>query len=174
MERTDLENRQFQLERLSSEGQPLCEEIHRNNEQVLFQAEQEVDEGELLNRLRESLGEETSEEPQRISRRQFIVGSHRILGVWHEYILGTQIQILEIEKTLESERNNLRLGSRMEYYQNPDGSYTFKAMEKEPIGYKPKKKIKVTDAEVWAEKRKERQAKQNERAGAVESNQPDA
>lgn len=110
----ELQNRQFQLERLSDEGKPLCEEIHRNSEQVLFQAEQEVDERELLNRLREALGEEikTSEE------------------------------------------------------QEPQ--------EKAPIAYKPKKKIKVTDAEAWAEKLKERQAKKNERAGAVESDRPDA
>jgi len=174
----ELENRQFQLERLGNEGKPLCEEIARNKEHLLYQAESP---DSLNGSGRPETGLELDIEggknqPQRISRRQFIVGSHHILQIWHEYILGTQLQILEIEKTLESERNNSRLGSRMEYYLNPDGSYTFKAMEKEGIGFKPpKKKIKVTDAEAWAEKRKERERKKNERAGTeAESNRPDA
>ncbi len=50
----ELINRQFQLERLSAEGKPLCEAIHRNYEEVLYQAE--TDE---LEELRQELAENT-------------------------------------------------------------------------------------------------------------------
>ena len=45
------QDRQFQLGRLSDEGKPLCDEIHLNNEEVLFRAEQEIDDEALEREL---------------------------------------------------------------------------------------------------------------------------
>lgn len=49
--RSELENRQFALERLAQEGKPVCE-IARKNEVVLFQAvENEVDKATFLEEI---------------------------------------------------------------------------------------------------------------------------
>ena len=167
----ELQNRAFQLERLSDEGKPLCEEIARNSEEILYQAEEESPEP-LNGSGRPETGleldiEGVENQPERITRRQFLLGCNTVLENWHTAILGAQINILDIEKTLASERGNAAMGAKMEYFRNPDGSYTFKAKEKEGIGFKPPKKS-VKDAGVWQEAQNERTRKQ------TQPNRPDA
>ena len=159
---SELENRAFQLSQLENEGKSLCEAIHRNNEELIFSAE-DLDE-ESLEAVREVLQQETTkQEPVRISRRRFLMGTREILKVWHDTILGAQVNVMEIERTLESERANRVMGAKMEYYLDSNGSFTFRAMDKKPIGFTEPKKRDVKDSGVWLEAQQERQAKQNER-----------
>jgi hypothetical protein len=174
--RPDTENRAFQLQRLEQEGKPLCEEIARTGEELNYNIEQEADRAGQLSQLRGVLRQATGQnnnnnkekEPEPITRRQFILGSQEILQVWHEYILSAQLQILQIEKTLTSERENRQLGSRMEYFRGPDGSYTFRARDKEPLGFKPPKKIE--DSATWRAKQEERKRKKKARKETQELN----
>jgi len=169
----DLENRQFQLERLSEEGKPLCEEIHKNNEELLFSAEDLDMDDEMLDALGEVVKEEAEQlKPQEISRRQFIIGVHGMIDYWNrgilkaqKEILKAQLEILKADKVLVGERAHRALNARLKYYLNPDGSYSFQAREKEPVGFKPPPKVskrKMKEARTWLEAFKERQAKKHE------------
>lgn len=161
----ELVNRQFQLERLSDEGKPLCEEIHLNNEQVLYEAEgeepQDQTEQSLEDYIRRLLEQEEGQ-PVEISRHRFISSALGTAELLNQEIIKLQLRLHTIEQILAAERRSTAFGSRIIYLEHPDGSCSFKAMEKEPIGFRPKGKVE--DSQTWLDTQQEREAKKNEPA----------
>jgi len=158
---TEVQDRQFQLERLSEEGKPLCQEIHLNNEEVLYQAEEEVDE-EALARVRQKLQEDLTK----------VLTPKKIPVTRSEFILFVSDQLEAAEEKLADlygliNRLNLHthLGDRISFYKIDMGdqtAYTFEPKPRGEAGFREPKS--VDDSRLWLQTQKGREEKRNKRA----------